>query len=114
MTQATTFRVGVSLDELETKAKAATQKDWWVEDGEYPDRYGTSNALISSNCIYTRADAQHISAVQPSVVLKLIEVIRCYELALKYHVDFLSNSEFEYYAHKAKEALTHARKVLET
>lgn len=38
----------------------ATTKPWEASEGAYFDRWGTSNALSSNCCIYTKADAELI------------------------------------------------------
>lgn len=125
----------ISLTDLEAKAKAATPGPWTLKTGH--KYWRVIDAL--GNCIhhpYTaypmgRNDSELIAAASPAVVLKLIEVIRCYEEALtrasrvldgiksecEASVYTCTDDEFgkTFYIRDACDlALAHARKVLET
>lgn len=58
-----TDKMAKTIEEFEAVRAKATQKEggWYTEDGMYPDRYGTSNAIGSNVCVYSRADATFIA-----------------------------------------------------
>jgi hypothetical protein len=62
------------LREIVEARDAATQKEggWCVEDGTYPDRYGTNNAIGTNVCVYSRADATLI-ALAANTISELAE-----------------------------------------
>lgn len=74
----------INLDELETRAKAATPGPWLIERRDMGSGeiihvvYGTHDVTWSGDeaCPNARGDARYIAAASPDVVLALIARVR--------------------------------------
>ena len=77
----------IDLDDLEAKARAATNGYWFIYDVDLGVSYIDSDAVPATQPplakIYAANDAAYIVAAQPSVVLGLIARVRELEEALQ-------------------------------
>ena len=69
-------------DMLDEARKKATPGEWEAEEGVYPTRWGTTNAVGGSNCVYNKRDAELI-ALSANHITQLTAALRAAAQALE-------------------------------